>query len=192
LSSDSSKEPKQEDELLRVGEVARRVGKTVRALHLYEELGLIKPDTRSGGGFRLYHPDVVTRINWIIKLQAIGFSLSQIQEFVRDFEEAKSGRSATTRVREEFRQKLDEVRRQIKEFEVIENDLVEAIDYLESCNRCSPRYAPEECGVCDHQGHEPGDAPNLFYPLARGVNPTAGVPSNLVKLSVVRRVRDES
>ena len=40
--------------LLKVGELAKRTGKTVRAIHLYEELGLLAPAVRSKGGFRLY------------------------------------------------------------------------------------------------------------------------------------------
>ena len=39
---------------LRVGELAKVTGKTVRALHLYEELGLLAPSERSKGGYRLY------------------------------------------------------------------------------------------------------------------------------------------
>ena len=46
--------------LLKVGELARRTGKTVRAIHLYEELGLLTPAVRSKGGFRLYSGRAVT------------------------------------------------------------------------------------------------------------------------------------
>src|SRR3954471_22114870 len=85
--------------LMRVGELAKVVGKTVRAMHLYEELGLLEPAARSEGGFRLYGLDAVDRINWIVKLQAIGFTLAEIQSFVRDFRDAGSGREATDRAR---------------------------------------------------------------------------------------------
>ena len=43
--------------LLRVGDLAQRTQKSVRALHLYEELGLLLPIERSKGGFRLYSDD---------------------------------------------------------------------------------------------------------------------------------------
>ena len=45
--------------LLRVGDLARQTGKTVRAIHLYDEMGLLKPNTRSNGGFRLYEASAV-------------------------------------------------------------------------------------------------------------------------------------
>ena len=45
--------------LLKVGDLARKTGKSVRALRLYEELGLLQPRTRSDGGFRLYGADEI-------------------------------------------------------------------------------------------------------------------------------------
>ncbi len=152
--------------LLRVGELASAVGKTVRAMHLYEELGLLEPAARSDGGFRLYSQEAVDRINWIVKLQAIGFTLAEIQGFVADFRDASSSRVATDRVRAVFSDKLAQIREQMTQLQVIENDLHEAIEYLDSCQTCSD-YAPTECGVCDHHGHEPAKAPPLFAGLSR-------------------------
>src|SRR3954471_16622181 len=122
-----------DDKLMRVGELAKAVGKTVRAMHLYEELGLLEPGARSEGGFRLYAPDAVDRIHWIVKLQAIGFTLAEIQGFVRDFKGAHSGREATARVRALFTEKQAQIREQIIQLQVIENDLAEAVSYLDSC-----------------------------------------------------------
>ena len=152
---------------MRVGELAKAVGKTVRAMHLYEELGLLEPSARSDGGFRLYGDDAIERINWIVKLQAIGFTLSEIQGFIQDFQGASSGRDATTRVRAVFADKLQATRDQIAQLRSIENDLLEAIEYLDSCDSCSPVFTPSSCGACDHHGHHPDQAPRLFAGLSR-------------------------
>jgi MerR family copper efflux transcriptional regulator len=153
--------------LMRVGELAKAVGKTVRAMHLYEELGLLEPRARSEGGFRMYGPEAVDRIHWIVKLQAIGFTLAEIQGFVRDFEGAGSGREATARVRALFTEKQSQIREQIMQLQVIENDLSEALTYLDSCQTCTDDYAPKACGECDHHGHQRGEAPPLFAGLSR-------------------------
>src|SRR5215468_10243115 len=100
------------DRLMRVGELAKAVNKTVRAMHLYEELGLLEPRARSEGGFRLYGPDAIDRIHWIVKLQAIGFTLAEIQGFVGDFQGAGSGREAIARVRSLFLEKQAQIREQ--------------------------------------------------------------------------------
>ena len=153
--------------LMRVGELAKAVGKTVRAMHLYEELGLLEPRARSEGGFRLYGPEAIDRIHWIVKLQAIGFTLAEIQGFVRDFQHAGSGREATSRVRALFTEKQAQIREQITQLQVIENDLSEALAYLDSCQTCTDDYAPAACGDCDHHGHHRGEAPPLFAGLSR-------------------------
>ncbi|ACY14734.1 MerR family transcriptional regulator [Haliangium ochraceum] len=151
--------------LLRVGELAKAAGKTVRALHLYEELGLLEPAARSEGGFRLYRPEAKARIAWVSKLQAIGFKLSEIQEFVRGFEEAPSAREATDRARQVFADKLADIREQIARLQSIESDIVASLGYLDACQDCSPEYSPRECHLCTHQGHERGSAPLLFANL---------------------------
>ena len=153
--------------LMRVGELAKAVGKTVRAMHLYEELGLLEPKARSEGGFRLYGPEAIDRIHWIVKLQAIGFTLAEIQGFVRDFQRAGSGREAAARVRTLFTEKQAQIREQITQLQVIENDLTEALAYLDSCQTCTDDYAPTACGDCDHHGHHKGEAPPLFAGLSR-------------------------
>jgi DNA-binding transcriptional MerR regulator len=150
-----------DSKLMRVGELAKAVGKTVRAMHLYEELGLLEPRARSEGGFRLYGSEAIDRIHWIVKLQAIGFTLAEIQGFVRDFADAGSGREATERVRALFTEKQTQIREQITQLQVIENDLAEALAYLDSCQTCTDDYAPTACGGCDHHGHK-GEAPPLF------------------------------
>jgi DNA-binding transcriptional MerR regulator len=158
---------KDDSKLMRVGELAKAVGKTVRAMHLYEELGLLEPRARSDGGFRMYGPEAVDRIHWIVKLQAIGFTLAEIQGFVGDFEGAGSGREATARVRALFTEKQSQIRDQIIQLQVIENDLSEALAYLDSCQTCTDDYAPKACGECDHHGHQRGEAPPLFAGLSR-------------------------
>ena len=155
------------EKLIRVGDLAKAVGKTVRAMHLYEELGLLEPRARSEGGFRLYGPEAVDRIHWIVKLQAIGFTLAEIQGFVKDFQSSGSAVEATARVRALFLEKQSRIREQITQLAVIENDLNEALTHLDSCQTCSNDYAPTECGACDHQGHHKGEAPPLFAGLSK-------------------------
>src|ERR1043166_1109504 len=160
--------------MMRVGELAKAVGKTVRATHVYEGRGLLEPRARSEGGFRLYGPEAVDRIHWIVKLQAIGFTLAEIQGFVGDFQGADSGREATARVRALFTEKQSQIREQIMQLQVIENDLSEALTYLDSCQTCTDDYAPTACGESDHHGHQKGEAPPLFAGLSRRPATTAG------------------
>ena len=49
--------------LLKVGELAKRTGLTIRTLHHYDELGLLKPSHRSDAGYRLYDRDDLARLH---------------------------------------------------------------------------------------------------------------------------------
>jgi len=173
--------PQHSKPLLRVGELAKKAGKTVRALHLYEEIGLLTPVARTSGGFRLFDPSAVGRIEWIIKFQAMGFSLTEIRGFVTEFEEAQSGKAGTERVRDVFAEKLSVIREQIASLQVVENDLIEALDYLATCQGCAPSVAVNECNVCGQLGHQVGDVPALFAGLSRSAT-RQNADSKLLKI----------
>ena len=63
---------------LKVAAVARRSGVSVRTLHYYEEIGLLKPSGRTLSGHRLYTPEDIQRLQQIRSLQQIGLSLAAI------------------------------------------------------------------------------------------------------------------
>jgi MerR family copper efflux transcriptional regulator len=151
--------------LLRVGELGRRTGKTVRALHLYEELGLLRPVHRSQGGYRLYHPAAVARVEWIGKLQDAGFSLTAIRDFLLDVEREHKAPEAMARVRAVFEAKLRETREARARLEKLEADLVASLAYLDGCRSCQPVHHSDECGACDIHGHEPRKQPLLVAGL---------------------------
>src|SRR5215470_18265399 len=92
---------------LRVGDLARQTGKTVRAIHLYEELGLIEPATRSSGGFRLYHPTVVERVRWVDLLNGLGLSLHETQDILERWWQSDHGPEAMDELRTLFNVKLE-------------------------------------------------------------------------------------
>jgi DNA-binding transcriptional MerR regulator len=98
---------------LRIGDLAKKTGKTQRALRLYEELGLLTPSERTSGGFRLYGVEAIARVEWIGKLQELGFTLEQIQHLVATISEERVPKEAMGQVRGLFLQKLDDVAAQI-------------------------------------------------------------------------------
>ena len=108
---------------LLVGELARRTGKTVRALHLYEEIGLLEPADRSKGGYRRYRSDAVTRVEWIARLQDAGLSLPDIRELLAGWNDGSNAPDAMLRLSTVYRQKLAETRTQIERLHALETEL---------------------------------------------------------------------
>ena len=68
------------DEWLKVGALARRTGLTVRALHHYDEIGLLVPSRRTSSGHRLYGEADLARLQHIASLRHIGLGLAEIKE----------------------------------------------------------------------------------------------------------------
>ncbi|MEO8505838.1 MAG: MerR family transcriptional regulator [Acidobacteriota bacterium] len=70
----------------KVGELARRTGLSVRALHHYDAIGLVSPSLRSAAGHRLYDGGDVARLQQVQSLRAMGISLDEIKRFLEDRE----------------------------------------------------------------------------------------------------------
>jgi MerR family copper efflux transcriptional regulator len=152
--------------LLKIGELAKTTGKTVRAIHLYEELGLLAPAVRSKGGFRLYSGRAVTRIEWIQKLQDMGFSLTEIKAFLRGWEDCDAAPKAMDRIREIFTDKLHETKQTIARLTHLVAELSETLSYMDSCRSCEPTHSQAECGTCGIHGHG-GKAPLLVEGISK-------------------------
>ena len=67
---------------MQIGEVAERIGLSLRTIRHYEEVGLAVPSARSDGGFRLYVEDDVERLRVIMQMKPLGFSLEEMRELL--------------------------------------------------------------------------------------------------------------
>jgi DNA-binding transcriptional MerR regulator len=66
----------------RVSEFAQKTGVTVRTLHHYDRLGLLRPSGRTQAGHRLYGDRDFARLQQIVTLKFIGVPLRQIKELL--------------------------------------------------------------------------------------------------------------
>ena len=144
-------------ELLLVGDLAKAVGKTVRAIHLYEELGLVRAHERSKGRYRLFAQDALVRVRWIIKLQSLGLSLSDIQALVRGQNDAASAKFAAIRLQEVYLAKLAETRSKLAELKALESELEASLEFLSTCHSAceSEVSSVHSCPTCAHHAQQP-------------------------------------
>lgn len=68
--------------LYQIGEVADRVGLSLRTVRYYEEVGLVVPAERSPGGFRLYDDEAVERLALVKEMKPLEFSLEETRELL--------------------------------------------------------------------------------------------------------------
>jgi len=91
-------------EALKVGELARRTGLTVRTLHHYDEIGLLKPSLHTEAGYRLYTAPDVARLQQVLSLRQLGFGLEQVRDCLDrpDFSPLEVIRLHVERLREQI------------------------------------------------------------------------------------------
>jgi DNA-binding transcriptional MerR regulator len=70
--------------MYRVHEFAELAGVTVRTLHHYDKLGLLKPKRRTAAGYRLYEDADLGRLEQVVALRFLGMSLRQILPLLND------------------------------------------------------------------------------------------------------------
>src|SRR5689334_2530584 len=69
--------------MLKVGEVARAVGVSIRTMHHYDRIGLLSPSGRSESGYRLYNENDLLRLQHILTLRYLGFPLQEIRKLLK-------------------------------------------------------------------------------------------------------------
>src|SRR5690242_18584798 len=72
------------DQHLTVGRVAELAGISVRTLHHYDDIGLVRPSARTVSGYRAYSAQDVERLRQVLGYRRLGFALPEIAELVDD------------------------------------------------------------------------------------------------------------
>jgi DNA-binding transcriptional MerR regulator len=148
---------------LRVGEVAKATGLTVRTLHHYDEIGLLEPSERSDAGYRLYTDADVRRLYRIVALRGMGFSLDEIAATLR--REGEDPRPAVRRHLERVDEPLRLARRLRTRLARILDLLDRAdepsgdefIDAIEVMTRMERYYTPEQLEQLERRAESIGE-----------------------------------
>lgn len=75
--------------MLRIGELAASSGFTPKTIRYYEEIGLIRPDGRSGSGYRLYEDAAIDRLAFVRRARGLGLRLEDIARILEISDEGR-------------------------------------------------------------------------------------------------------
>ena len=75
---------------IKIGELASSLGVTTRTVRYYEEIGLMPLPSRKDSGVRVYGPDEVLRLKFILKLKEVGITLDEMRELASIYAELQS------------------------------------------------------------------------------------------------------
>src|SRR6476469_5906405 len=141
---------------MRVGEVAERAGVNVETLRYYERRGLLPSPDREPSGHRRYDEETVRFLRAIKEAQAVGFTLSEIAEYLRAARRSAAP-SETLRVR--MAAKIDQIDDRIAALRRMREELARVVgcacNSLDHCT-CGAAYLAR-------RGREPSVRPSLLH-----------------------------
>lgn len=74
--------PTEAERMHQIGEVAGRLGLSLRTVRYYEEAGLVRPSQRTDGGFRLYGEEEIARLTLIRQMKPLAFTLDEMRKLL--------------------------------------------------------------------------------------------------------------
>jgi len=129
--------------LMGIGAIARRAGVGIDTVRYYERAGLLDPRQRLASGYRRYSDAEVTRLRFIRRAQALGFSLKEIQELLD-----LSSRRDVARVKRTAEAKLQDINARIAELQRVRDGLATLVKACPGHGRAS------ECPILQALGAE--------------------------------------
>ena len=115
-------------ERFRVGDLAERVGLSVRTLHHWDEVGLFRPSERTAAGHRLYSEADLSRLQRILSLRQLGLSLAEIGSWL-----SRSDRSLA----DDLELHLSRLDREIRELDALRRRLGRVVGHLRATGAVS-------------------------------------------------------
>ncbi len=123
-----------------IGRLAREAGVPTSTVRYYERCGLLRPQSRSAGNYRLYGPEASQRLRFVRSAQAAGFTLSDITALL----EFRDGDAAPCKeVQDLIAARLGQVVEQIKHLKVVDRMLREWMKVCREAERSG------RCGVLE-------------------------------------------
>src|ERR671917_568627 len=141
--------------MLKIGDVSKRSGVGVEALRFYEKSKLLDSPARTFSGYRVYGEEVLERLAFIKRAQALGFSLDEIRQIVDD---ARRGESPCDEVREIVHRRMTELDERLRELHRYRKELKQTLEEWDKVGR-APGHI---CGLIEgshveHAAHHKGE-----------------------------------
>jgi DNA-binding transcriptional MerR regulator len=126
---------------MKIGDVARAAGTSVRAIRHYEKVGLISA-TRGANGYRAFDADAVLLVRRIGRMIRLGFTTAEIATFLDCIVDDPAKVTACESVARAHRKKLGEIERQIADLESRRDKLLVTLKAASGLDPSVPETLP--------------------------------------------------
>jgi DNA-binding transcriptional MerR regulator len=113
------------DEIISIGELARKLDMSQRTMRYYEEIGLLNSIKRIEGGRRVYTDEDLRRLKLIKRLKIMGMTLSDMQELEAMWTFEKSNEKVLKRLLELLGNHLKRLDDRIADLDILRNEIME-------------------------------------------------------------------
>ena len=110
-----------------IGEAAKACGLPVKTVRYYDDIGLISPRQRSSGGYRKYDKTGLSKLIFVRRARAFGFSIEETRELLSLYEDQDRSSADVKRI---ARARLGEIDRRMAELEALRTELNH---FVEAC-----------------------------------------------------------
>ena len=135
----------EEKNLLKIGELAKKAGITVRTIRYYEELGLITPAELSTGGFRFYSENDLNRILFIKRFKDLGLPLEEIQTLILGSQPGETKNQRLNASYTMLENQLNKINDKISELQKAKEIIEKGLESLNICKKCSLETCEPTC-----------------------------------------------
>ena len=108
-----------------VGQLAKKMGTTVRTLQYYDKEGLLTPSAESEGGRRLYTDKDMIQLHQVLSLKSLGFSLDDIKNRLIPLDTPTDVASVLTNQASAIREKIESLTESLAAIEILKDEVLE-------------------------------------------------------------------
>lgn len=114
-----------------VGEVAKKMGVTVRALQYYDREGLFCPSAVSEGGRRLYTDKDIIKLHQILSLKSLGFSIDEIKNRLTSIDTPDEVATALTEQSKAIQEQIETLTQSLCDIETLKTEVLkmQSVDF---------------------------------------------------------------
>ena len=113
------------EEYISIGNLAKTIGLTTRTLRYYEEMGIMTPPRRLEGAVRVYAPEDVRKLKFILRLKELGLSIKEMQELDAAYAEAKETDKIIPRLIEMLDKHINNLDQKMSKLASLRKEIVE-------------------------------------------------------------------
>ena len=138
-----------QSKLLKIGEVARRTGVTLRTVRYYQSLGLLGEPVGRTSRVRMYPERVCRRIALIRDLRRLDVPLGRIRVLLSARHQAPTGAEGSAQLASTLAEKLTEIEKRLTDYRAMKENIGATLAFLQTCLLCSRKPSTAVCEACE-------------------------------------------